>query len=508
MRLHRIYLLTTSLLLVSTPSLRASQVTVAWSSAPRTLDPRYVIDANSHYLADLSHCALVGFDPSGKLIPQAAASWHWHKPTVAEFRLKAALKFSDGSPLQASDVKATYDFFLAGTSQSSPSPLNATFKTLTRVEVVAPDRIRFHLSEVDATFINNFVVGILPAKLARGERLTKPTGASCGPFTLEKLRPHALTLKRNPHYSIASLAKIETLVIKIVKDETTRYSKLLKGEVDFVQNGLSSEKMATIDQKHYTVQRASGQNVTYLGFNFKDPLLQKKALRQAIGYAIDRKAIIKHMLNGAAQPASGFLSADNPFVNPTVTGLDFDPKRAESILDKAGFKAKSPNGIRLQLSLKTTSDKGRLNVVHVIAAQLKRVGIAVKVQSLEWGKFKGDIEKGQAQLWILNWIGYKDPDIYRYVFSSRFSPPNGGNRGWYQNPQLDELLDKGQQSLDPSLRKKIYQKVQAIVASELPYIFLWHKENIVVYNAKLKNFTPYADGRLSALRQINWRSVH
>ena len=119
--------------------------------------------------------------------------------------------------------------------------------------------------------------------------------------------------------------------------------------------------------------------------------------------------------------------------------------------------------------------------------------------SLEWGKFKDDVEKGLVQLWSLSWVGFKDPNIYNYTFASKNFPPNGGNRGRYKNSRLDGLLEQGETIIDKAQRKRLYDQVQEIVAEDLPYVFLWHEDLVAVYSKRVKDFTLFADGRMQGL---------
>ena len=102
-------------------------------------------------------------------------------------------------------------------------------------------------------------------------------------------------------------------------------------------------------------------------------------------------------------------------------------------------------------------------------------------------------------MWSLKWVGFKDPDIFRYAFATESFPPNGGNRGWYSNKTLDNLMAAGK--IQTNLKKRIstYAKIQNIVGNELPYVFLWHEENYAVVNKKVRDYKVYADGRFASL---------
>jgi ABC-type transport system substrate-binding protein len=125
-------------LLPSNEAIAASRnLRLAWDAPPRTIDPRYAVDANSQYLEDLTNCALVSFDADGKTVLSLASKAEWTSPAQLVVQLKPNTKFSDGKTVSAADVKATYDFFL-NKSLTNPSPRAGAFSGVSKVEVVNP----------------------------------------------------------------------------------------------------------------------------------------------------------------------------------------------------------------------------------------------------------------------------------------------------------------------------------------------------------------------------------
>ena len=493
----RIFLLV--LTAAASTHLNAKGVTLAWDAAPRTIDPRFTLDAKSHYLADLQHCALVAFNDAGNLTGELATAWKWKNPKLLEMKIRTGIKFSDKTPVTVADIKATYDFF-SRTDLKKPSPLAGAFKRIERVEVASKDKIRFYFKEPDSSFVQNFIVGILPKDIAKKEMLTNPTEArGCGPFMLEANNATEVVLKKNPNYNLGKPAKLDKITIKIVKDEFTRFAKLEKGELDLTVDNLNREKVAKIAKAHpnLSVLKRVGLNTTYLGFNFRDKVVGNPKIRRAIAHAINRKVIIDIILNGMATPATTLLTPSDPFLNKSIKQVTFDLTAAKKLVKESGLKTP------IKLSYKTTTNVTRINIAKAIASQLKKVGFQVSVQPLEWGKFKTDVEAGRVQMWSLGWVGFKDPDIYRYAFASESFPPNGGNRGWYKNDALDKLLAEARVTVNSKTRKALYAKIQQVVADELPYVFLWHEQNFAVLKRSISGFKLYADGRLTSLEEVS-----
>lgn len=481
--------------------------TIAWESAPRSIDPRYALDANSQYLENLIHCALIDFDKNGSTRAQLAKSWKWIEQKTLELDIHSGVKFSDGSELKIDDVIATYKFFQV--EEKDPSPRKGFMNSVEKIEKIDEDTLRFHLKEADVSFLSNLVVGILPQKIAEAPRFDQVEKyIGCGPFRLTSMDLNNVVLTKNPEFFIQEqIPHLEKVQIKIVQDESTRFAKLIKGEVDLIQNALNREKLKSIEEKYSTqlqVLSSPGLNITYLGFNMRDDLVKKKEVREAIALALDRQVIVDKVLQGRATLATSILVPGDPMSDSSLKNVERNLDQAKALLDEAGLKDPDGDGPqnRFQLSYKTTTDTTRVTIAKAIASQLKEIGIEVDVQSLEWGKFKEDIEKGQAQIWSLSWVGFKDPDIFRYVFATESFPPNGGNRGWYSNKELDQLLTQGKAENDPVKRKAVYQKVQELVASEMPYVYLWHEENFAVINKNYSGFELFADGRLYSLTQV------
>lgn len=475
-------------------------LTLAWEAEPRTIDPRYAVDANSQYLEDLLHCSLVDFDKDGRTIPDLAKSWSWTSPTTIAVELKPGARFADGTAVTADDVVATYAYF-KNDKVANPSPRKGAFAKVKAITAKGPQTVLFELTEPDSSFVMNLVVGVLPAKIAAKDMLTdKDTVAGCGPFKLKSVSPSGLELEANPQYTLGTPPKVKAVTIKVVKDENTRYAKLSAGELDIVQNLINRDKLGEIAKSNpkLAILKRPGLNTTYLGFNMRDKVVSNPLVRQAIAHAIDKQKIIKYVLNGMAVPADTLLPENDPYHSKTVKAPGYDPEKAKQLLDQAGFKP-GAGGKRLQLSYKTTTDLTRVAVAKAVAADLKKVGIDVTVETLEWGRFKADVEAGKVQMWSLAWIGFKDPDIYRFAFATESFPPNGGNRGWYSNPELDKLLTQGKTETDPAKRAATYDKAQQIIATEQPYVFLWHEEVFAVVNKSVSGFEVYADGRLSSL---------
>ncbi len=476
---------------------------LAWENVPRSIDPRYTIDADSQYLEDFIHCSLISFDRLGQMTKSLASGMRWIDSKTLEVTLRRGVYFSNNQEITAQDVQANFDFYIK--KEGERSPHSANFSDLKSVEVVQKDQLLFHLSQSNGDFTTLLSLGLLPQKLAAGARISDPKKIiGCGAFQIEEWAVGHILLKRR---DLNSSKEVKYIHIAFVKDENTRFLKLRNSELDLVQNSINRDQLGRIqDYKHLRLLRAPGMNTTYLGFQYSDPILRDQRVRLAIAHSIDRKKIIEHIFHGWAIPATTILAPFDRYFNPSLKPLKYDVNEAMRLLDAAGFprKGRDLSEPRFTLKLKTTTNATRLMVAHALAEEFRRVGIALEIESMDWGKFKSDVDQGNAQLWNLNWIGIRGPDIYRFAFSTESIPPYGANRGRVSHPQLDQLVLKARAEIDFEKRRLLYNQAQEIVNEEVPYVFLWHEDQYAVVHQRVKNYELYADGRLVGIENVSF----
>jgi peptide/nickel transport system substrate-binding protein len=260
--------------------------------------------------------------------------------------------------------------------------------------------------------------------------------------------------------------------------------------------------------KAFAVQRDPGLDFSYLGFNMRDPILKDRRVRHAIGYAIDRDAIVTYLRRGLARPAFGLVPPQAWAFEPNVRTFTHDPARAAALLDEAGYRDPDGDGPRprLTLTLKiSTNEETRLQST-VIQQDLRRVGIDLDVRSYEFATFYADVLKGQFQLFSLQWVGgaLADPDILRRVFHSSQVPPAGFNRGYYSNPEVDRLIDAASTALSEGDRRRYYGQAQQVIAEDAPYIPIWNKTNVILAQPGFAGLHLDLTGDFQALKDVRW----
>lgn len=456
------------------------------ASAPVNLDPRYATDATSERINRLLYARLTDHDEQSRPIP-SLASWTRINPTQYRFTLGAGdREFHDGRHLDAEDVAATYRSIL---DPSGTSPHRAALSMIARIEVLDADTLDFHLNRPDTLFPGYLSIGILPAQAIDRQQAFSRTPVGSGPFRLLSWeQANRLTLERR--------SDAQRVVFEQVSDPTMRVLKLLRGEIDLLQNDLPPELLTYLaDRSGIHVQRRPGSSFAYLGFQLEDPHCSRDTVRRAVALAIDREAIIQHVFGGTARPASALLPPEHWAGAPGLPQIAPDPKRARQLLAGAGYTPDSP----LVLTYKTSSDPFRLRIATVLQQQLGDVGIDVRIRSYDWGTFYGDIKAGRFQLYSLAWVGIKSPDIFRYAFHSDSLPPAGANRGRFSDAAVDRLIEQAQQAGTLDAQAGIYRELQQRLLQQLPYVPLWYEDQYVAAGERIDGYTLAADGAYDAL---------
>jgi peptide/nickel transport system substrate-binding protein len=459
------------------------------ANAPRNLDPRFAPDATSERINRLLYRRLVEFDQVSLPAPSLA---HWEQltPTRYLFTLgEAGRIFSDGSRLDSEDVAATYTSIL---DPANASPHRALLSMIRDIRTDGPDRIEFAISAPDPLFPADLGIGILPTNLIGSGHPFQSRPVGSGPFRfVDWPESGRLRLERRRDG--------QRLELVTIKDPNVRVMKLLRGEIQMLQNDLAPELVDYLrGHSEVQVQEIGGANFSYLGFNLEDPVTGRLLVRQAIAHAIDREAILRFLFRGAGRRAEGMFPPEHWAGARELAGYAYDPARSRELLSAAGYGPERP----LRLVYKTSSDPFRVRLATLIQAQLAQVGIRADVRSYDWGTFYGDIKAGRFQLYGLSWVGIRTPDIFRYVFHSASVPPEGANRGRYRSSRADRLIETARAELDLDRQADLYRGLQALLLEDLPYVPLWYEDQIYAFRNGVTGYRLAPDGNYDGLADV------
>lgn len=479
------------------------ELVVALPQEPVLLNPLIVTDIQGSKVSNLIFDGLFKKNQNLEIVPNLVSDFQQPDPKTYDLKIREGVLFHDGKELTTKDIVFTLQ---AWGNPDIKSPFRPLSQKIADITVKGPYHLVITLQEPFAPFLTALTRGIVPAHLAlKPEFETHPVGT--GPYRFVSwTKGESLVLAANKkHFDNAP--QIPQLIFKIIRDDNTRVLQLLAGEIDLIQNGIPALLLERVKQKEdIAILNEKSIIVAYMGINLREPYLKNKQVRQALSCAINRDKIIQHKWNGYASKADSLLAPVNWAYQAANSDYAYNPEKAKQLLDAAGFPDPDGDGPkpRFQVTLKTSTNKERVAIAEMITHQLRNVGIATRLQTFEWGTFFDDIRNGRFQLFTSTWVGITEPDIYYDVAHSKRIPPNGANRGFYENKKLDGLVEKGRVTVDSATRKQIYQEVQKILADDLPFIPLWYEHNIVVYKKSLQNVDPRSDASYLPFTKITW----
>lgn len=482
------------------PKVSGNTVTVLIESSPANLDPRVGTDAQSERIDALLFDSLVRRDRTFGIAPELATSWQTPDPLTYVFHLRTNVHFADGRPLTARDVKWSLDTLVNG---AIPTVKSAAYKSFQSVDTPNPQTVVVHLGKPDTGLLLNVcdgAFGVIPYGSGR-DFWRHPVGS--GPFTyVSQEQDKNVLLRRNPLYW-GGPPSVQNVSFDVVPDAITRALELQKGSADIAVNALPNDALATLARNpHLRVQSAPGTSLVYLVFNLRDPYLRDTRVRDAIAAAVNRKLIIRTLIDGRAREADSILPPEHWAYTNDVQQHPFDPSAANTLLDAAGYR-RGPDGIRFHLVLKSSTDETRRLICAVLQSQLAQVGIALDIRSYEFATFYADMTKGAFAMALSNWIGGNEaPDIFGYAYSSTRTPPHGANRGFYSNPRVDALVADAAANPVRAMQIRDYQAIQLQLAYDLPVLNLWYMDTVAVENNRLTPLALQPSGNFDFLRTV------
>ncbi|WP_329048186.1 ABC transporter substrate-binding protein [Streptomyces violaceus] len=460
----------------------AESVVIGVASEPDTLSPLlgYGKDGNSKVFD-----GLLDRDTDLKLRPALAKAL----PQVSDggrtytYTLRDGVKFSDGEPLTSADVVFTYETILdAKTNNTSRSELDA----VKDVRADGDDKVVFTLKYPYAPFAGRTVLPVVPEHIAKGQDPntgsfnSKPIGT--GPYVLASWsKGEKLTFKANPDYW-GGAPKVKKVTIAIIEDDDVRATRLRSGDLDgaVLPPNLAATFKNDTAKKTYDAKTYDFRTVTLPTSN---KVTADRAIRQALDAAVDRRAMVDKILDGAGRPAYGPLPVDDPWF-AKGTEREQDLAKARRILDQAGWKPgaggiRAKDGQRASFTLLYPSgDKVRQDHALAYASDAKKAGIQVTAESATWEV----IEPRMKNTAVLAGFGSNgDPDFGLHtLLHSSLAGDGFNNMARYDEAVVDKALDTGRRSSDAATRKAAYDSLQRELVKNPGYTFLTHINHVYV----------------------------
>ncbi len=428
-----------------------------------------------------------------QVVPDLAESWTANSSlTEYTFKLRPGVRWHDGRPLTAEDVKFTVD---AQLNPKVNAALAGTVSSIAETRVVDPTTVKFVLKYPYASLpvVLGYNIAIVPKHLLDGQDLNQPIQfiqhpVGSGPFKFKAfVRDSHLEVEANPDY-YGGAPLLDGIVFKVIPDGNARLAQVKAGEIDFTvidppQLG-ALQGVSTIE-----VRRAPQVNYYFIAINHEQPKFADVRVRQALTYAIDRQAIVRNILKRDGRVATGPISPLlGAYYNPNVETYPYSPEKAQGLLAEAGWK-RGPDGILTngrgeKFTLLFNGPKGYPVLEQVLTyaqQQYQKLGFAVTLDIVDWPVHLDKYHSGQYDLLTEWWITPPDADLYAHYYSK--SPDNWWR---YKNAALDRMLIKARSEPDQQKRIALYHEIQTMIAKDVPLVYLYYPPELQAVSTRTR----------------------
>jgi len=443
-----------------------------------------------------------------------------HNPIVT-FYLRSGVRWHDGVPFTAEDVKFTYEALV---NPRNASPRASSYDGIKSVDVLNDLTARVTYKRLYAPAILDWQIPLIPKHLLDDAALQRemakmslskearetfsirnsefnraPVGT--GPFRFAEWRPEEfIRLTRNDDYW-GKKPEYREMFFRIIPDLLTTELEFQAGALDRYDAQPHQAARYRKDPAYHVLDRRRGY-FTYIAYNARRPLFADVRVRRALGMAIDVESIIKYVLSGEGKRSTGPFYSTTPFNDPTVAPLPFDPAGAIALLAEAGWKKNArgvleKDGKPFQFTL-VASNPQRKAIMAIAQEAWKKLGIECKIQLAEYTVFIEDVVHAlNFDAIVLSWVGADlNPDKYQLWHSSQTGPSQLNFSG-YKNPRVDELIVRVRDEYDFDKQVALTHQIHRLIAADQPYTFLFEPSEPVALDKRIVEVTRGADGNES-----------
>lgn len=451
--------------------------------------PLRAVDSASYYAQTLVYEGLVNYGVDTDVVPGLAESFEVSQDgLVYKFVLRKNLKFSDGEPITVRDVVDSIN-----AAASKFSPYKDDYRDVKQV-IGEGERITLKLQRPCAPLLSRLVeLKILPASLLatqdRGKGALMRHPVSSGPFCLVRWESGLeLVFEPNPHYW-GKTPDVKRLVWRVIPDISLLAMSLSRGDIQVAQVDARTWNYFLSRKQNLALDAFAGSRTIYIGFNLSRSPFGEDAVRQAIAQSIDRQQILSRIYaNYGVLPTSDSAEGRWSF-DRSVKTYDFAPVKTRELLEKQGFKltargyTRVNNGKEQLLAFRIKSTKDSADVAEAIAGQLRTAHIPTEVEVVEFAALRHRyLQKGDYDVCLWSRSSGPDPDCF-LIWSSK-GPMNFSR---FNEPVVDELIQKGRTATSIKERKEIYSQMQKILAKRVPWIFIVQPRLMVAHQKEITN---------------------
>ena len=506
-----------------TAAAEGGTLTLAIPSDAVSMDPHGSNDVPSEQIRDTIYEPLLTQDENFEIVPVLAEEYEQVDDTTWQFKLREGVTFHDGSEFNADVVKANIERVK---DPAKASPRSFLLEMVSEVNVIDDYTVELVTEYPFAPLANNLTHGagkmiskdLIDADYQQaldeagsdlsleeyydlraegGEeheaaaneissfvgQLVESEPVGTNYFKFDSRNPGEQTaVVRNDDYW-GDTALLDGVTFKVVSEPGSRIAELESGSSDAILATLSSNIDRVENNEDVTLLRNDSVSIDYIGFNTEKEPFDDPRVRQAITHAFDSQAVLDGVYNGSGTPAEAPLAPGVLGYSEDLEGLEYDMDRAEELLDEAGVED-------LTINLMVNDDNPeRVDVALWLQESLSNLGITVNVEQVEWGAYLAATGAGEHDMFILGWsnsTGDPDNGITPLFHSDNIG--DTGNRSFYNNPELDSILDEARQSTEESEREELYMEAQQILVDEAPAIFIRHGENLNAHGSHVEGF--------------------
>ena len=461
-------------------------LSVAMGTFPESLDPTAINEAGSSLINTHIYETLVTRTYDMEIVPALATSWERIDEYTVEFNLREGVYFHDGSPFTAADVE-----FSLQRSQAHPIA-SAVMGVLDPdgFEIIDDHTIRISTSVPFSPLVpflghNTAFIISREAALQHGDEfINNPVGT--GPFVFEsQVLGDRVTLMRNENYH-GEAPQLAGIVFQVIPEPAQRLIGLETGELDFSFDIAQSDAARALEHEDIVLHSRVNNMVRYLSMNTTRAPFDDVRVRQAFNYAIDTELLIETILEGFGEPSQGPFASGMRLASTDVQLPEYNVQRALELLAEAGLE----DGFEITMNVHTPVNQ---NLALAIEAMLAQINVTVEVVSLELAAHFELINDGEFDTFIMSFNpGTGDEDnMVTPMFHSE-SIGSTGNRGRFENSDVDALIEAARVAFDDEERAAIYRELQELLIYESPWVFLdagvflhASRENVHGYSVRL-----------------------
>lgn len=435
-------------------------LTIALSAEPPGLDPTTSPAATIKRVVHYNLLeSLLKVDRGGRIVPALANSYSVSRDgREYTFTLHKGIKFHDGSPCTAEDVKFSFERLL---DPKTAAPYRMYYEGIEAIQVVDPLTARFRIKKYDSNFLFNLARGDAVIVSRQGADKLKSAPIGTGPFKLaEWKRGDSVIMVKNPDYYRKEIPYLDRVIFKFIPDPSAQLAALRSGDVDVIAYDLSPENAPALEKDgRFKVLKGNTTTDVIMAMNNSRKPFNDPKVRQAVTLAIDRRAVIQGAVAGYGTPIGSHMDPTNPYYVDLSGLYPYNPEKAKQLLAEAGY----PNGFEAVLKLPEPYAYARRSG-EIIADQLSRVGIRLTLEVIQMGQWIDRVFKNAD--YDLTVMGHAEPfDIEIY------SRPGYYFR--YNSPNFQELLRRAEEEMSEQARKKIYAQAQRMLADDFVNVYLF-----------------------------------